>query len=205
MKKTKITEPLTDENREYVEQVHNRTRKHVDNHCRYLTQDAADAQDLRQDTYTALTKRVSSKGQLETHEYEKAYLRTIARNTLHKQEKRNSQLLVKPNPNQDDKEKDEKEAAEKKAYEDYLLAERVRPYFEQFEEATAFVESKLTPEEWRVLKYKTEENLSDEDIGKLIGQSTEFVTYIYRGVKRKARKWAAVFMGRRDRPKQRKN
>jgi RNA polymerase sigma factor (sigma-70 family) len=203
MKKNRLAEPLTDDSREYVEQLHNRTRKHVDNHCRYLTKNTPDAQDLKQDTYTGLTKRVSSKGPLENHEYEKAYLRTIATNTLRKQQKRNNQLHVKPIPEQEHRDKAEREEAEleRHAYEHYLLTERARAYFEQFEEAIAFVESKLTNEEWRLLKYKTEEGLSDDDIGKLIGQSSEFVTHIYRGVQGKARKWGAVFMNKRRKQK----
>jgi DNA-directed RNA polymerase specialized sigma24 family protein len=140
---------LTNDNCEYVEQVHDNTFNDVDRYCSHLTDNTADAEDLRQETYTRFSTRVSNKGPLTQEGIEKPYLFNTAKNTLRNQRRDNrirvTSLQNDADEGADDQDKKVGQLAGKTEYVEYTAAVRRSTYFDGFRTLIPIIESKLTP------------------------------------------------------------
>lgn len=200
MKKKRKPQPLTKKNRDYVEQVHDRTRKELDNYCRYLTANSEDAKDLRQESYVRFSTRTESKGQLENERIEKPFLFRTARNTRLNQIRDNRLPLTSlhnDGGNQapadgagvDDKKKMQRN------YNEYAAAVRCTTYFEQFKHILPAIQSRLTRHEWELIWLRWAEQQSMDEIAASTGQSRDEVAYRIDKAKKKVKYWAGVLFG----------
>jgi len=196
--------PLTENDREYVEQVHDRTHRHVERYSRTLTErNAADAEDLTQETYTRFSTRVGKHGPLEENRPEKPYLLATAKNALRNQKSRNrlpvttleSEAEGTGDAHQDS---EASRVAGRKEYQDYASGVRRSTYLDRFKELLPIVHAKLTTNEWQLILYRWVDGKPFEEIAAITGQPRDQVAYRVSRATQKARYWADVFLSRQQ-------
>jgi len=200
-KATRPRKPLTDDGSEYVAQVHGRTRKDVERYSRKLTdRNAADAEDLTQETYTLFSARVGKHGPLEEERPEKPYLMLTAKNTLRNQRSRN-RLPVTPLKSETEtgdahQDIEASRVVGKKEYQKYASAVRRSTYLDRFKELLPIIQSKLTADEWQLISYRWVDGLPFEEIAAITGQPRDQVAYRVSRATQRARYYADVLLSR---------
>lgn len=200
MGKSKQTQPLNEEESEYVWRVYEETSKSISKFCRYLTENEEDAADLSQETYCRFAKRVPEKGKVEV---ESKYLRRIAENAERNKHRGYKPIVVAITENINEHDEDDHgeessliDALDFKRYQEQQIEESAREYFEQFKGLLPLIRSKLTPEEHELICLRYGEGRPYEEIAYATGQSHEQVVYRTNRAISKARYWAKILIKR---------
>jgi len=144
----KQNKPLTDETRDYVAEVHGRTRKHVERYSRTLMQgNTADAQDLTQETYARFSRRVGNNGPLEENRPEKPYLLATAKHAKSNLRRDNRLRITTLHGEAEgtgdaQQDKEASRVAEKRVFQDYAAGVRRTTYVDRFKHLIPIIQSK---------------------------------------------------------------
>jgi hypothetical protein len=79
-------------------------------------------------------------------------------------------------------------------YREYATAARRSTYFDRFRDLIPHIQSKLTPDEWRLIWYRWAEQMDFDEIAKLTGQPRDLVAYRTTKATAKARYWAGILL-----------
>lgn len=179
---------------------HDRTRKDVERYSRKLTnRNAADAEDLTQETYARFSQRVGKHGPLEEDRPEKPYLMATAKNARNNQQTRN-RLPVTTVESEADKIGDAHQDSEasriagRREYQEYASAVRRSTYLDRFKALLPIVQARLTEEEWQLISYRWVGEMPFEEIADIIGQSRELVAHRVSRATQRAKYWGRVFL-----------
>lgn len=203
MKKAKQpTKPLTDDDRDYVTDIHERTHTDVERFARKLTnRNAVDAEDLTQETYARFSERIGKYGPLDNEVPEKAYLMRIAKNARNNEQTRNqlqSTTLISEAEDTGDAHQDSEAShiAGLRQFQEHAAAVRRSTYLDRFKTLVPIVHERLTADEWQLIKYRWVEELTFDEIAAITGQPRDQVAHRVSRATQKARYWGRVFLKR---------
>jgi len=203
MKKAKQpSKPLTDNDREYVTEIHERTHKDVERLSKKLTnRNAADAEDLTQETYARFSERIGKYGPLEKETPEKAYLMAIAKNARNNDQSRNrievTTLVSEAEETGDAHQDDEvSRIAGLRHFEDCAAAARRSTYLDRFKALVPIVQDRLTADEWQLITYRWVDEMTFDEIAAITGQPRDQVAHRVSRATQRAKYWGGVFLKR---------
>ncbi|PYS21969.1 MAG: hypothetical protein DMF72_15230 [Acidobacteria bacterium] len=203
MKKArKHVKPLTDDNREYVAQVHDRTRKHVERYSKALVnRNAADADDVTQETYARFSERVGKYGPLESDRPEKPYLLTTAKNAKSNLNRKNKLPVTTLQSDQEEmgdahQDREASRVAGERAFREYAAATRRSTYLDRFKELIPIVQSQLTADEWQLILLRWVEGMPFDEIAIVTGQPLDQVKYRVSRATQRAKYYAGKLLSR---------